>query len=154
MNFLKIMIAAFSATNIMTSFSYLISVSFKKLFKEPVMLNFILEGAGINLKGRVKKVSGWFAHYLIGLAFVLVYEAVWHYTVVPFGFVSGIAFGIVSGFVGISCWRLIYRLPDNKPHVPSREYAIQLFLGHIIFAVAVVVAFKIFNYDPLSYIYP
>ena len=154
MNFLKIMIAAFSATNIMTSFSYLISISFKKLFKEPVMLNFILEGAGITLKGRWKKISGWLAHYLIGLAFVLVYEAIWHYTIVPFGFISGIVFGIISGFVGISCWRLIYRLPDSNPHIPSKEYAVQLFFGHVIFAVAVVVAFKIFNYDPLSYIYP
>ncbi|AWH84099.1 hypothetical protein HYN59_02780 [Flavobacterium album] len=153
MNFYKILIAAFSATNIMTTFSYLVSISFKKLFKEPVMLNFILEGAGINLKGRMKKVSGWLAHYLIGFAFVLVYESVWHYTNVKFGFVSGIAFGIISGVVGVSCWRLIYRLPDGKRHVPSKEYGIQLFFGHIVFAVAVVVAFKIFNYDPLSHIY-
>jgi len=51
MNLLKIAIAAFSATNIMTTFSYLLSASYKKLFKEPVMLNFILEGMGIYLKG-------------------------------------------------------------------------------------------------------
>lgn len=153
MNLLKIMIAAFSATNIMTTYSYLVSISFKKLFREPVFLNFVLEGAGISPKGKWKKFSAWLAHYLIGFAFVLIYEAIWRYTDIKFGFVSGICFGIVSGLVGVSSWRLCYRLPDGKPHVPSKEYAIQLFFGHVIFAVAVVVAFKIFKYDPLSYIY-
>lgn len=153
MNLLKIMIAAFSATNIMTTYSYLVSISFKELFREPIMLNFILDGAGINLKGRFKKFSAWLAHYLIGLAFVLIYEAVWRYTNIEFGFTSGICFGIISGLIGVSAWRLCYRLPDGKRHVPSKEYAIQLFFGHVIFAVAVVIAFKIFNYDPLSYVY-
>lgn len=153
MNFYKILIAAFSATNIMTTFSYLVSLSFKKLFKEPVMLNFILDGAGISLKGRVKKFAGWFAHYLIGLAFVIAYESIWHYTGVEFGFLSGILLGIISGFVGVCCWWLTYRLPDGNPRVPSKEYAALLFVGHVIFAVAVVVAFKIFKYDPLSHIY-
>ena len=153
MNLLKIMIAAFSATNIMTTYSYLVSISFKELFREPIMLNFILDGAGINLKGRFRKFSAWLAHYLIGLAFVLIYEAVWRYTNIEFGFTSGICFGIISGLIGVSAWRLCYRLPDGKRHVPSKEYAIQLFFGHVIFAVAVVIAFKIFNYDPLSYVY-
>jgi len=152
MNFYKILIAAFSATNIMTTFSFIVSISFKKLFREPVMLNFILDGAGISLKGRVKKIAGWLAHYLIGLAFVLVYESVWHYTDVEFGFLSGLVFGIISGFIGVSCWRLTYRLPDGNRQVPSKEYGIQLFFGHIVFAIAVVVAFKIFDYDPLSHI--
>jgi len=154
MDILKLLIAAFSATNIMTTYSYVVSISFKKQFKEPLMLNFILDGAGIKLTGKVKKFSGWLAHYLIGFAFVLVYESIWHYTNVEFGFVSAIAFGVVSGFVGIACWRIIDGLPDGNPHIPSKEYAIQLFFGHVIFAVAVVVAFKIFNYDPLSYVYP
>lgn len=57
MNLLKIAIAAFSATNIMTTFSYLLSANFKKLFKEPVMMNFILEGIGIELKGRWHKAG-------------------------------------------------------------------------------------------------
>lgn len=153
MNLLKIMIAAFSATNIMTTYSYLVSISFKELFREPIMLNFILDGAGINLKGRLKKFSAWLAHYLIGLAFVLIYEAVWRYTNIEFGYTSGICFGIISGLIGMSAWRLCYRLPDGKRHVPSKEYAIQLFFGHVIFAVAVVIAFKIFSYDPLSYVY-
>lgn len=52
MNLLKIFIAAFSATNIMTTFSYLLSTNYKKLFKEPVMMNFILEGIGSTLRAK------------------------------------------------------------------------------------------------------
>ena len=50
MDLLKLVIAAFSATNLMTTFSYLLSASYKKLFKEPVMMNFILEGVGNSIR--------------------------------------------------------------------------------------------------------
>ncbi len=153
MNFYKIFIAAFSATNVMTTFSYLLSGCFKKLFKEPVMLNFILEGIGIDLKGRWHKAGGWIAHYLIGLVMVFCYEALWRYTVIPFGFLSGMLYGMVSGLVGIACWWAIYHTSIHYD-VSKRSYFIQLFFGHIIFALAVVIAFKIFKYDPISKIEP
>ncbi|HEY0090946.1 MAG TPA: hypothetical protein VGB43_00540 [Flavobacterium sp.] len=150
MNVIKVMIAAFSATNIMTAFSYIISHHYGKLFKEPVMLNYIMHGAGLKLHGRLSKFAGWFAHYIIGLAFVFIYELVWVYSTIEFGWVSGLIFGVVSGFVGILGWRLIYLLPDKKPAAPLGEYYLQLFVAHIIFALIVVVAFKIYEYDPLS----
>ena len=153
MNLLKIFIAAFSATNIMTTFSYLLSTNYKKLFKEPVMMNFILEGIRIHLKGKGHTVGGWIAHYIIGFALVISYELIWRYTAVEFGFVSGIIFGIVSGFIGIMCWRAIY-LTSIHEDVSRRSYYIQLFFGHILFAIAVVIAFKIFKYDPISKIEP
>jgi hypothetical protein len=84
---------------------------------------------------------------------VICYELVWRYTVVQFGFVSGILFGIVSGVIGITCWRAIY-LTSVHDDVSRRSYYIQLFFGHIIFACAVVIAFKIFRYDPISKIEP
>ncbi|TRW23814.1 hypothetical protein FMM05_11665 [Flavobacterium zepuense] len=153
MNLLKIFIAAFSATNIMTTFSYLLSATYKRLFKEPVMMNFVLEGIGIRLKGRWNKIGGWIAHYIIGFAIVISYEAVWRYTSVKFGFVSGIIMGVITGLIGIMCWRAIY-LTSIHEDVSRRSYYIQLFFGHIIFACAVVIAFKIFKYDPISKIEP
>jgi hypothetical protein len=154
MNLLKIAIAAFSATNVMTTFSYLISARFKRLFKEPVILNFILEeGIGINLKGTWQKIAGWIAHYAIGFAMVVCYEAIWRYTAIGFGFVSGTVLGVVSGLIGIACWKAIYQTSIHH-NVSRRAYYIQLFAAHIIFALAVVVAFKIFKYDPISKIEP
>ena len=150
MDLLKVFIAAFSATNIMTTFSYFISITYGKLFKEPVLLNFVLDGAGLSIQGRLKKVSGWLAHYIIGLLFVFTYEAVWTYTGINFGWASGILFGIISGFIGILGWQTIYMLPRKKPDVPLKDYYIQLFFAHIIFACAVVVAFKIYEFDPVG----
>jgi hypothetical protein len=149
MNLLKLAIAAFSATNIMTTFSYLLSASYKKLFKEPVMMDFILEGIGIKLRGRWHKVGGWIAHYIIGFALVVFYESIWRYSIIKFGMISGIIFGICTGILGILCWRAIY-LTSIHEDVSPRSYYIQLFFGHIIFAIAVVIAFRIFNYDPIS----
>ena len=152
MDLLKIAIAAFSATNIMTTFSYIISKTYNKLFTEPVMLNYILDAIGINLGGKLKKAQGWIAHYFIGLFFVILYESVWRFSQIKFGWISGLAFGAVSGGIGIIGWFFIYRLPDKKPKAPLRDYYLQLFLAHIIFALAVVAAFKIFKYDPLSHL--
>lgn len=129
MNLLKIMIAAFSATNIMTTYSYLVSISFKKLFKEPVFLNFVLEGAGIRPKGLWKKFSAWLAHYLIGFAFVLIYEAIWRYTEIEFGFISGICFGIVSGLVGVSSWPFVTAYPTEKDRFRLRNIRSNCFSG-------------------------
>ncbi|HEU0137456.1 MAG TPA: hypothetical protein VFQ50_09200 [Flavobacterium sp.] len=127
MDILKVLIASFSATNIMTTFSYLLSVTYGKLFKEPVLLNFILDGVGVSLKGRWKKAGGWFAHYIIGVLFVFAYEAIWLYTGVVFSWGSGLIFGAVSGFVGIIGWQTIYLLPRQKPDVPLHDYYLQLF---------------------------
>lgn len=150
MDVLQIMIAAFSATNIMTTFSYLLSVTYNRLFKEPVLLNFILDEVGFSVKSKWKGFAGWFAHYCIGLLFVLTYDILWRYTNIEFGFGSGLLFGIVSGFIGIVGWHLMFRLPNNKPNVPLKDYYVQLFFAHIIFAIAVVIAYKLYAYDPIS----
>jgi hypothetical protein len=153
MNLLKIAIAAFSATNIMTTFSYLLSASYKELFKEPVMMDFVLKGIGIRLTGKWHKIGGWIAHYIIGFTLVIIYESIWRYTSIEFGFVSGLIFGVISGLLGIMCWRAIY-LTSIHENVSRRSYYIQLFFGHILFACAVVIAFRIFKYDPISKIEP
>ena len=150
MDFLKIFIAAFTATNIMTTFSYVISMTYNKLFKEPVLLNYILDSVGMNLHGKWKKAAGWLAHYIVGVLFVFTYDAIWTYTNIEFGWKSGLAFGMISGIVGIVGWQTIYLLPSKKPNVLLREYYVQLFFAHIIFAAAVFIAFQIYEFDPVS----
>jgi uncharacterized membrane protein YeaQ/YmgE (transglycosylase-associated protein family) len=152
MDWLKVAIGAFSATNIMTAFSYLISYHFKILFKEPVLLNYILKSRNLTVPGRFEKITGWFAHYIIGFLFVAMYETIWHYTKIEFGWISGIVFGVVSAFVGMLGWKIMYHLPDKKPDVPLKEFYLQLFAAHVVFAVVVVCAFKIYEYNPLAHI--
>ncbi len=150
MDFLKIAIAAVSATNVMTIFSYVMSNTYGKLFKEPVVLNFILERLGYTLPGKFKKFSGWLAHYIIGLMFATAYEAIWKYGGVPFGWITGFAFGVASGAIGILTWQIMYRLPDEKPVPPLKDYYVQLFIAHILFSMVIVIGFKLYDYDPVS----
>lgn len=153
MNLLKIAAAAFSATNIMTAFSYLMSACFKKLFQEPVIMDYLLKHLGIKLEGRWNKAAGWFAHYIIGFVMVLCYAVLWRYTDIDFGFISGIVFGMISGLIGVALWRKIYRTSIHRD-VSAKYYYIQLFTAHIVFAIVAVIAFKIFKYDPISKIQP
>ncbi|MBF0695568.1 MAG: hypothetical protein IR153_10990 [Flavobacterium sp.] len=150
MELFRIFIAAFSATNVMTTFSYLLSNNYGRLFKEPVLLNFVLDHLGLTPKGKLKKFAGWFAHYVIGFAFVLTYDLVWRHTDIEFGWLSGSVFGVVSGFIGILGWRLIFLLPREKPDVHLNEYYIQLMVAHILFALAVVIAFLLYEFDPIG----
>lgn len=148
MNLVKIAAAAFSATNIMTSFSYIISACFKKLFREPVIMDFILRRLGIKLKGRWNKAAGWFAHYLIGFIMVLFYTLLWRYTDIDFGFISGIVFGMASGLIGIAIWRKIYLTIHRD--VSSRYYYIELFAAHIILRPRPLSLLKYLNMTPFQ----
>lgn len=112
-------------------------------------MDFLLSAGGLKLKGRWHKVGAWFSHYLIGLMFVLSYEYTWRNTHITFAWWSAMLFGVISGLIGIMCWSLIYK-SDIHEDVRRRSYYTQLFMGHIVFAMAVWVAFKVFNYDPLS----
>lgn len=134
----------------MTTFSYLVSLHYNRLFKEPVLLNYVLDDLHLCPKGKMKFISGWLAHYIVGVMFVISYSLVWTYTEVEFGLISGIVLGIISGIIGILGWRLIYRLPSKEPHVPLHEYYLQLFFAHIVFACVVVVAFILYDYDPVG----
>lgn len=150
---LKIAIAAFSATNLMTTFSYLMAGHYNTLFLEPVALNNILRKLKLCIPGKYEKFSGWAAHYLIGLAIVAIYEFIWCFTIIKFGWISGLLLGFATGLLAILAWQQIFKLPSREKHVATTEYYIQLVLAHLIFALAVVAAFKLYEYDPLDKIF-
>ena len=68
---------AFIGTTVMTAFSYLISASFKKLFSEPALINYVVSLSKIQLKPRLGSVLGWIVHYAIGTLFVIAYHLLW-----------------------------------------------------------------------------
>ncbi len=76
MDLIKILVAAIAATFAMTGFSYVISEAYQKLFKEPELLNKIIQRLGIDLQESTKKISGWILHYAIGVLFVIIYDIV------------------------------------------------------------------------------
>ena len=123
-----ILMAAFAATSMMTAFSYLISVAFQKLYKEPLLLQYLLTRFHSRLSGMWKVVAGWTIHYIIGLIFVVGYYILWRYNLYEITWLSGLAFGCIIGIIGIGGWVIMFGLSDNKPLLISKAITYSSFL--------------------------
>lgn len=144
MEILKVLLATIAGTSVMTAFSYFLSESFNKLWKEPVLLNLVISKSKIELTPERTNIFGWAIHYTIGLAFVLAYNWIWTTTEVDPTWFCGLIFGIISGFIGIISWYFLFKLPDEKPKIKFKHYYLQLFIAHILFAFTVISVYKIF----------
>ena len=92
MEWIEILVATLLATSAMTLFSYIISAGFRELYKEPVLLAFLMTSFDFKLSTRQKVIFAWCLHYLIGLLFVVSFTS-------RFGWISnGIRF---HGFRGL-----------------------------------------------------
>ncbi|MGO4770510.1 hypothetical protein ACEN2I_02520 [Flavobacterium sp. W22_SRS_FK3] len=133
--FLKILIASIAATSAMTLFSYVISKSFRELYKEPVLLTFVLSKLKLDLPLKTKTTIAWFLHYFIGLFFVTSYHLFWVNDILKTSFLNALLLGALSGIVGIIGWILLFKIADFKPKIDFKGYYIQLFFAHVIFGI-------------------
>lgn len=144
MKFLKILSSSFVGTTLMTAFSYYMSVTQKKQFKEPVLLNKLLDRSRF-IKSLSKKTSipGWAIHYAIGTAFLLGYHFLWEDTSAEPSVASGLTLGLPSGLLGVAGWSLLMRSHDNPPPVDSFRYYIHLLPAHVIFSLGAAAGYKL-----------
>jgi hypothetical protein len=147
MEILIIILATIAGTSVMTAFSYIASETFNKLWKEPVLLNLVVAKAKIDLSPNRKSIFGWIIHYVIGLAFVLCYQFIWTNSEIDPTWFCGLIFGIISGFIGILSWFLMFKILNDKPRIKFKQYYLQLFIAHIFFALTVIAVYKLFNYN-------
>ncbi|MEO7976035.1 hypothetical protein [Flavobacterium sp.] len=147
MNFdilLQIVISSIAATSLMTLFSYVVSASARELYKEPVLLTYILTFLGIEAAMPVKIILAWLLHYLIGLAFVVAYHYLWVYDVLEMSCPVAFLLGSISGIIGILGWIVMFTLSSKKPNIDFQGYYLQLFVAHVIFGIAAFAVYKIF----------
>ena len=140
---LTILLATFAATSLMTAFSYLISAAFRKLYKEPLLLQYLLTRFHFGLTGIWKMIVGWAIHYMIGLTFVMTYYILWRYNLIDITWLSGLAFGSVIGIIGIGGWATMFILSDYKPRIDFKGYYLQLFFAHLIFGMTTYAVYKL-----------
>jgi hypothetical protein len=145
METLLLLTATFLATSAMTAFSYMVSESFRDLYKEPVLLEYVMSGLKLKLRNTQKAILGWCIHYLIGLLFVLGYFILMWLGYIEINWLSGLAFGIIIGIIGILGWKIMFGVSGRMPIVSPSLYYLQLFFAHIIFAFTTVAAYYIFN---------
>lgn len=135
MNFiLKIFFAAICATTVMTAFSYALSFIFKRNYKEPVLLNRVLDQHRFFPLSILRNSPiGWMLHYLIGLGFTIlavgiIYLTDWHFTRL-----YGIGFGFIAGVTGILFWKWMLKVHPYAPRIDVEGYFAQLLVAHILF---------------------
>jgi len=137
-----IMITALIATVFMTAFSHLMSETFRKLFSEPVLINYVLSLSGIHLDEGKRSIAGWVIHYGIGVLFVLGYYWAWH-SGLALTWENGFLLGAASGILGILGWIILFKLPRQLPPVHFTAYYVQLFFAHIVFGISATAAWML-----------
>ncbi len=142
MDFIRIMIGALVGTTLMTFFSYLVSAAFQKLYKEPVLLKYILLNSGFELTKKQTATAGWIIHYLIGVAFILIYHFLWKSDLVALTWINGLFLGIGSGVLGILGWVVMFKVSDFKSDIGFTGYFTQLLIAHVIFALSALAVYK------------
>lgn len=142
--FIQIGISFIVATSVMTLFSYIISVSFRELYKEPVLLSYCLTSLDISLSKGVKTALAWLIHYAIGFLFVLGYHLIWKNGIMEKSWISALILGAISGIIGIMGWVIIFKISKHEPNIDFKGYYLQLFFAHVIFGLAALTAYNLF----------
>lgn len=135
----QLLLVTFFATSAMTIFSYIISIRFRKLYEEPLLLQYVLERIKVKMSIQVREILGWLIHYIVGFIFVSCYYFLWEYQFVPLTIISGIYLGAISGIIGIISWVVMFKLAHFFGKVSDKGYYFQLFIAHIIFGLTAVI---------------
>jgi hypothetical protein len=148
--FIQISIATFTATSAMTMFSYIVSASFKELYKEPLLLKYLLIRLKITVSDRSKEILAWLIHYIIGFIFVLGYYILSIKGIISFTVITGVYLGAICGIIGIIGWIIMLKLAQFERKAEDKGYYIQLFLAHIIFGITAILTFLLLNGEKIT----
>lgn len=140
----KIIIAGVVGTSLMTLYSYLKSEKEDEQFREPELLNELIDRSKLfpTIKEESTHPAGWGAHYAIGISFVTAYHFLWRNSLCRPSIAKTLVVGSVSGLLGIASWKIFFSQHDNPPHNNRSGYYRQLFVAHLIFTAAAVLAYK------------
>jgi hypothetical protein len=135
--------AAALGTTVMTLFSYLISSAKKKQFREPELLQALLQKLPVQIAPGTAKASGWLIHYSVGFSFCAIYDAIWKHRPSRVSIANGIMLGGISGLAGISGWHLVLSAHPNPPAVDLKKYYGHLMLAHMIFGTFSAIGYRL-----------
>lgn len=141
---LQLVISCIVATSAMTLFSYIISAGFRELYKEPVLLTYLLTKFDVEVSMVTKSILAWVLHYVIGLLFVIAYHYIWVYDVMEFSWRVALLLGAISGIIGILGWIILFKIVPQKPNIDFKGYYIQLFFAHVILGLTAFLVYKAF----------
>jgi len=141
---LQILVSSIAATSVMTLFSYVVSASFRELYKEPVLLTYVLTKLRLEVSQKTKNILAWLIHYAIGFGFVIIYHYLWYNNIAEFSWRIALLFGALSGITGIIGWIILFKITPQNPNIDYKGYYLQLFIAHIFFGLTAFLVYKIF----------
>lgn len=131
----KILLASFTGTTAMTVFSYVLAGKESKQFKEPVLLNNLLNNSTFFASVDKKSPAGWLLHYSIGTFFATGSHIIWKLTKSNPSLKNSSLLGFTYGIMGITGWHLLFLLHSNPPSIDLKKYYLQLLAAHVIFGI-------------------
>lgn len=123
------------ATTAMTLFSYIVAYLSNSNFKEPELLNILLNNSQLPISPSKKSIVGWSGHYILGLIFGLIFYMLFTYTPLNISIFNCIWYGIAAGIMGIIGWEIMFRISRNPPKIKLRSFYIQLIIAHLLFGI-------------------
>lgn len=137
-NLLNILVISFGATTLMTSFSYMASFLANRNFREPQLLNMVLNNSRFfPFSVKKKSIVGWILHYLIGILFTFSAFIILFFTDWAADNSFGILFGAAAGITGIIWWSITLKNFDQIiPHSRNSFY-VQLLIAHVLFGLGI-----------------
>lgn len=129
----KIATAALTGTSAMTLFSYAVSDTRNKQFREPAILAGLINRLFPGINRDVSSAEGWVVHYAIGIIFSAVYHNFLRKTKNRPSTFTGLLLGAVTGLFGICVWKKVLHLHPAPPALDRSDYYKHLFAAHLIF---------------------
>jgi hypothetical protein len=125
-----------TATTLMSIFSYTVSSSKDKNFKEPKLLAEMVEQFLPDKDKKMATPTGWVMHYTMGCLMTLVFQEVWKKAKTKPSFVQGVVAGLIGGVTGILIWKTVFKVHPNPPQIPFKRYYGHLMLAHLVFGIS------------------
>ncbi|MCP9198868.1 hypothetical protein MKO06_03050 [Gramella sp. GC03-9] len=135
MELILVIIAGITGTVLMTGFSLLLSRLRSKQFREPRLLNIILRRSTHEpMNPSNDSILGWVVHFSIGVILMTLFYMFHIIFLFSISSLSIIIFGLITGGLAIISWQLMFYISRRPPEIDFREFYVQIFIAHLIFA--------------------
>ncbi|MBK7883265.1 MAG: hypothetical protein IPJ81_05330 [Chitinophagaceae bacterium] len=138
----NIILASIAGTTAMSLFSYAVSHTKNKNFKEPQLLGELTENAIPDIKTDTAQAAGWITHYAVGALFAAVYSMVLKKTKIAPSFANGAIVGGLSGIPAVLGWNTTFKIHPALPKTDYKRYYGHLVLAHMVFGAFTFLFFK------------
>lgn len=133
MDLLKIAGAALTGTSAMTLFSYAVSDTRNKQFREPEILSKLIKRLLHVQDKTTAKTEGWALHYAVGTGFAFAYDQLFKHSRLKPDFLTGIMLGAASGLIGSLAWNMVLKTHPHPPKLQLKRYFGHLLIAHILY---------------------